>query len=244
LQLNCHFIFSFFLILILAYIPVSIANISGVMGPNIESGDRSIQFRSAISLAESDSQQDNLIYRVHYQHAFNDTFRTRVVMQYQDIDGFEYDFFRTELMYNFKKLGAGEKWSSALRFDLRTYRGSEPEEFAINWANQWDLSNEYRLRTTLILGQEIGGNRQLNSFTVQTRASLSRQLESGVRVGLQMMNEHGEMGGFVTGDERGVYIGPVVIGHIGQFKYELRYLNGVTDAVRAHNVFFRVTTQL
>lgn len=233
-----------FLLLSLIYVPASIANISGVMGPNIDPNDRSIQFRSALSIADVDSQQDDWAYRLQYQHAFNDAFRARVVMQYRDNGDFEYDFFRTELLYNFKKSGAGERWSSALRFDLRTRRGNRPEEFAVNWGNEWDLSNGYRMRATLILGQQIGGSRQLNDFTVQTRASFSRRLESGLRVGLQMLNEHGEVGDFGSVDEQAFYLGPAVSGSIGRFQYEFRYLNGLTSAVRDHNLFFRVTTRL
>lgn len=231
-------------LLIITQLPNAHANISGVMGPNINPNDRSIQFRSAVTLADDSSQQDNWAYRLHYQHAFNDTFRARIVMQYRDRNNFEYDFFRTELLYNFKKASANDNWSSALRFDLRTRRASRPEEFAINWGNQWDLSDGYRMRATLILGKQIGGSRQLNGITVQTRASFSRKLESGLRIGIQMLNQHGEVGDFGAVDEREFYLGPAVSGSFGGFQYEFRYLNGLSSAARDHNVFFRVTRSL
>ncbi|WP_371193063.1 hypothetical protein [Glaciecola sp. SC05] len=231
-------------LLIITHLPIAQANISGVMGPNINPNDRSIQFRSAVTLADDSSQQDNWAYRLHYQHAFNDTFRARIVMQYRDRNNFEYDFFRTELLFNFKKASANDNWSSALRFDLRTRRGSRPEEFAVNWGNQWDLNDGYRMRATIILGKQIGGSRQLNGITVQTRASFSRKLENGLRVGMQMLNQHGEAGHFSSFDEQGLYLGPAVSGSFGDFKYEFRYLKGLSSAVRDHNVFFRVTRSL
>lgn len=229
---------------LLSYIPLTSANISGIMGPNIDPNDRSFQFRTAVSLADNDSQQDAWAYRVHYQHAFNDSFRGRVVMQYRDKGTFEYDFFRTELLYNFKKRAQGEIWSSAFRFDLRTRRASRPEEFALNWGNEWSLSDGYRMRTTLILGQQLGGSRDSNDLSVQTRASFSRKLDNGTRVGLQMLNQHGELGDFGSIDKQGIYIGPSVSGKIGDYVYELRYLNGVSDGAPDNNFFFRITARL
>jgi hypothetical protein len=232
------------MIVLLGYIPITNANISGVMGPNIDPNDRSIQFRSALSLADDSAKVDQWAYRIQYQHAFNDTFRGRIVMQYRDNDDFEYDFFRTELLYNFRKRAAAGRWSSAVRFDLRTRRGSRAEEVAVNWGNQWDFSDGYRMRATLIAGQEVGGNRKSNDLSVQTRASISRKLESGVRIGLQMLNEHGELGNFGSISSQEVYIGPAISGDFGQFTYEFRYLNGVTSAVPSDNFFFRVTTSI
>lgn len=231
-------------ILLLAYIPFTCANISGVMGPNIDATDRSIQFRSAMSATDDYSHEDAWAYRLHYQHAFNDTFRGRIVLQYRDKGTLEYDFLRTELLYNFKKRGQDESWSSALRFDLRTRHGGRPEELAVNWGNEWALSSNYRMRATVILGQHLGGARESNDLLVQTRASFSRKLDNGIRVGIQMLNQHGELGDFGSINDQSIYLGPSVSGKIGEFVYELRYLNGLTDNARDNNFFFRMTTKL
>lgn len=231
----------FLYLLVFLFIPFSHANISGVMGPNIKMGDRSVQIRTAVSLADNDFEQDLWAYRMHYQHAFNDTFRARIVLQVRDKDSFEYDFFRTELLYNFKKPGINEAWSSALRFDLRTRRGSRTEEFAINWGNQWDLKNGYRARATLIFAHQFGNEDDISDIGVQTRASFSRKFNNGLRLGLQILNQHGALGDMYPADQKGIFIGPAVSGLVGDFKYEFRYLNGVTQAVRNHNVFFRIT---
>lgn len=212
------------------------------MGPNITPNDRSFQFRTAFSPADNDSQTDQWAYRMHYQHAFNEDFRGRVLVQFRDRDNFEYDFFRAELLYNFKKRAAGERWSSAFRFDLRTRRASRAEEFAVNWGNQWNFSNGYRARTTLIVAQQFGSNRVSNDLGIQTRASISRKLENGLRVGLQMLNQHGELGNFGSLDDQAFALGPSVSGNLGDIKYELRYLRGLTDATRDHNFFVRFTS--
>jgi hypothetical protein len=222
----------------------ALANNSGVLGPNVDPDDRSIQFRTALELADNDSQSDLWAYRIHYQHSFNDTFRGRVLMQYRDINGFEYDFARAELLYNFKKRGFGETWSSALRFDLRTRRGSRSEEFAINWANQWDFANSYRARAIIIVNKLLSNTNSRNDIVVQTRGSFSKKLENGLRVGLQMLNVHGEVGDLPSLSEQALFIGPAISGSLGRFQYEFRYLNGITDVVRNNNFSLRVTTQI
>ncbi|MFC4698685.1 hypothetical protein ACFO4O_00740 [Glaciecola siphonariae] len=228
----------------ISYSQHSHASISGVMGPDIDPTDRSIQFRIADSFGDDEAQSDKLAYRLHYQYAFNDTFRGRVLVQYREKNNFEYDFFRAEMLYNFKKRKAGEIFSSALRFDFRTRRGSRAEEIAVNWGSQWLLSNGYRFRTTLILGQQVGANRQSNDLSVQTRASVGKKLENGLRVELQMLNQHGELGNFGSLGEQGFLLGPSVSGKLGRFQYEFRYLNALTSTQKDHNFFFRVTTRL
>jgi hypothetical protein len=232
------------LFILLIFSAFSFANISGVMGPNIDPTDRSIQFRNALSLAEHDIEQDQWAYRLHYQHAFNDTFRARLVMQYRDEGNFEYDFFRTELLYNFKKRGPGEIWSSAFRFDFRTRRGSRSEEFAVHSGNQWDLKNGYRLRATVILSHQIDRGEGVDDLGLQTRGSFSKKLESGIRIGLQMLNQHGAVGDLDPFEKKGIYLGPALSGDFGRFTYEMRYLRGMTNEVPEDNFFFRVTTSL
>ena len=232
------------IVLFVVFAKPVLANISGVMGPNIDPDDNSIQFRTALIMADEDSQSDLWVYRLHYQHAFNDTFRGRVVMQYRDVNGFEYDFFRTELLYNFKKRGAGETWSSALRFDFRARRGSRSEEFAVNWGSQWDFANGYRARATLIVNKQLDDNDLSNGFFVQTRGSVSKKLENDIRLSLQMLNQHGEVGNMPSLRKQGSFIGPSISGNVGRFKYEFRYLYGLTDIVRDNNLFFRITTQI
>lgn len=217
------------------------ANISGVMGPNVDPTDRSFQFRAVLSFAENDLQQDSWLYRAHYQHALNDTFRLRGVLQYRNQTSFEYDFIRAELLYNFRKRTNDQVWSSALRFDFRARRGSRTEEFAINWGNEWDFLNGYRVRVTIIGGYELNKNYHFDDTKVQTRFSFSRKLGSGQRVALQMLNQHGRLGELNPVDEKGIFLGPSISGDLHGVKYEFRYLCGMTDTVRDHNLFLRIT---
>lgn len=215
------------------------ANTSGVHGPNVKAGERSMQLRFAYTPGDNSGDEDYWASRLHYQYAFNDRLRGRVILQGRDRGDFQYDYFRGELLYNFKKATDSDNWSSGVRFDIRTRRGDRAEEFAINWTNQWDLDNGYRLRAILI------ANRQFNSagadpgIGIATRASLSTRLENGLRVGIEMFNEYGKLGDFADFDDQTHHIGPMLGGKVGGFKYEVRYLAGVTDAGRDNHFGLR-----
>ena len=65
------------------------SNTSGIHGPGVKSDDRSMQLRLALSPSDENTQQDNWAYRLHYQHAFNDEFSGRVILQYRDRGSFQ-----------------------------------------------------------------------------------------------------------------------------------------------------------
>ena len=109
-----------------------------------------MHLRLALSPGDEDGQEDNWAYRLHYQHAFNDELRGRVILQYRDRGSFQYEYIRAEMLYNFKKRIDDDTWSSAVRFDIRQRRSDNPEMFAVNWTNQWDLLNGIRIRGILI----------------------------------------------------------------------------------------------
>ncbi|BDX04731.1 hypothetical protein [Planctobacterium marinum] len=198
-----------------------------------------MQLRLAYTPADDDGDEDYWATRLHYQHAFSDRLRGRLILQMRDRGDFQYDYFRGELLYNFKKATDSDNWSSGVRFDLRTRRGSRAEEFAVNWTNQWDLEGGYRIRAILI------GSRQFNSdgadpgVGISTRSSLSKKLDNGLKIGLEMFNEYGKLGDFDDFNQQTHQIGPMIGGTIAGFKYEARYLAGVTSQGRDHNFGLR-----
>jgi hypothetical protein len=214
------------------------SNTSGVHGPGVNADDRSMQFRIALSPGDVAGQADAWAYRLHYQHAFNDKLRGRVIVQYRDRGDLQYDYFRGEVLYNFKKQEEGI-WSSGVRFDLRTRRGDRPEEFAVNWTNQWSLDNGLRVRGVLIGSRQFGSDSASDGIIVSTRSSVSKKLDNGLRVGLEMFNEYGKLGEFGSFNSQSHQIGPMLGGTIAGLKYEVRYLAGVTNGTRDHNFGLR-----
>lgn len=228
---------SFLLLTLATY--ASASNTSGVHGPGVKAGDRSMQLRVALAPADEDGQEDNWASRLHYQHAFNDQFRGRIILQYRDRGELLYEYVRVEMLYNFKKQVEDDIWSSGLRFDIRQRRGDNPEMFAVNWTNQWGLANGIRIRGILIGAWEFGGDEAFTGTEIETRGSISKKLESGVTVGVEMFNDFGRLGKFGSFNEQGHQIGPMIGWSFGGFKYEARYLAGVSNGTRDHNFGIR-----
>jgi hypothetical protein len=231
--------YAFSLILLLSATQVVASNTSGVHGPNVDADDRSMQLRIALSPGDEDGEKDNWATRLHYQHAFNDRIRARVILQYRDRGNFEYEYFRGELLYNFKKQAADGIWSSGVRLDARQRRSDNPEQISLNWTNQWNLSNGIRIRGVLIGAWEFGSDRAFSGTEIETRSSISKRLDNGLRLGLEMFNEFGEIGDFGSFNDQSHQIGPMLGGSIGDLKYEVRYLAGVSDGSRDHNFGLR-----
>jgi hypothetical protein len=215
------------------------ANTSGVHSPNVDPNDRSAQIRSALSPGDEDGEVDQWGYRFHYQHALNDRIRVRGIVQYRDRGEFQYEYLRAELLYNFKKQADDGIWSSGVRFDIRQRRSDSPEEFAINWTNQWSLANGIRVRGILIGAWQFGSDRADSGTAIETRSSISKRLDNGLRVGVEMFNDFGEVGEFGSFNDQSHQIGPMIGGTIGGFKYEARYLAGVSNGSRDHNFGLR-----
>jgi hypothetical protein len=214
------------------------SNTSGVHGPNVKEGEKSAQFRIALSPGDESGDVDRWAYRLHYQQAFSNKLRGRVMVQYRDRGDLEYDYFRGELLYNFKKRDDGI-WSSGVRFDLRTRRGDRPEEFAINWTNQWDLEGGYRIRGILIASRQFGSDSAFSGTGLSARSSLSKKLDNGMRVGVEMFNSLGKLDDFGSFNEQSQQFGPMFGGSIGGLKYEFRYLAGISNGSRDHNFGLR-----
>ena len=208
------------------------SNTSGVHGPVVNPDDRSAQYRLGFAPGE-DGGQDAWAHRFHYQHAFNQDFRWRVITQFRDVaDELEYDYLRAELLYHFRHREQGI-WDSGVRFDIRTRKGSRPELFSINWTNQWQFTPEWRLRGVVIGGWAFGGN-AVGGTRLETRASLTRKLDNGSRFGVEMFNEFGkvnDMGDFNSQEHQ---IGPVLSGKLGGISYQLGYLAGISNGADDH----------
>lgn len=211
------------------------SNTSGVHGPNVKEGEKSMQLRVALSAADEDAQADNWAYRLHYQQAFNASVRGRIIVQYRDRGDFQYEYLRGEILYNFKKKADDGIWSSGVRFDLRQRRGGRPQEFAMHWTNQWDLTDGYTLRGILVGSRQFGSDQAASGTLIETRASVSKKLDGGISIGIESFNAYGELGDFGSFNSQSHQIGPVISGSFAGFKYNARYLAGVSNGSRDHN---------
>lgn len=231
----------FFALILLLVCGKAFSSTSGVHGPNVDEDDRSIQLRYALSPSDNSNQEDNLAYRLHYQHAISTRWRLRGIIQYRDRGEFEYDNLRAEALYNFKKKASDGVWSSGVRFDIRTRRGERPEMFSINWTNQWDIGRDWRIRGVVKLDREFGSETAASGVLLETRSSVTTRLEGGLRIGLEMFNEFGRINNFDGSNNQVHLLGPVMGGKINnKLKWEVRILAGLTSASRNTNWGFRL----
>lgn len=133
--------------------------------------------------------------------------------------------------------------SSGVRFDIRTRRGERPEEYALNWTNQWSLKNGIRIRGILIASRQFGSDNAADGTAISTPSSISTKLYSRLHVGLEMFNEYGELGNSGSFNAQSHQIGPMLGGTLpksmGGLKYEFRYLAGVSNGSLDHNLGLR-----
>lgn len=220
---------------------VCLASTSGVFGPKVDPDDRSSEYRSAFIPAENRFSDDAWTHRLHYQQAFNGNLRWRAISQLRDRgDGLEYDYLRAELMW-FLNPNADSIHKHALRFDIRTRKGSRQETFAINWTNEWALGAKWRARAILIGSYNFGGPSDTSS-TLETRARISYKLKNGDRIGLESFNSYGEWNNMGSFDNQNHQLGPIYMGKFDRYKYIVGYLAGISDASTEHTFRFWVST--
>lgn len=190
-------------------------NVAGVFGPNVSAGDRTFEYRAALAPVDG-TGGDNFVHRLHYQHALNDRWRLRGVLQGSDTraDDFEFNFFQGEIQWQFlERTPAGV--SSALRLDLRiTERDDGADRVGLNWTTQWDINDAWQARGVILLARELGTG-QRNGIFLETRAGVSRKIGTNVRLGLESFNIYGNTAqGFGSFDDQNHQFGPVFSGQL------------------------------
>ncbi|MDT0596029.1 hypothetical protein [Glaciecola petra] len=217
-------------------------NTSGVHGPVINPEDSSAMYRISVVPAEN-GEKNALAHRFHYQEAIDESFRWRVVGQIIERNGnTDWDNVRAELLWFFRPATENDNWNSGIRFDIRTRRGNRPEQFAINWTNEWKLSEKWRFRGLIIGAWQFGGTATTGTIA-ETRASLSYKLDSGSRVSVEMFNSWGKVTDIGSWNEQNHQLGSVMSGKLGKFTYQFGYLAGISNSADDHDFRFWVSKQ-
>jgi len=231
---NYFFTISLLLLLIIQLKYAEAGNTSGVHGPVVNINDSSAMYRMSFVPGE-DGAEDAFTHRLHYQKAINESFRWRVIGQVREHNGsHEYDYLRAELLWYLKPQGI-TRWDSGIRFDIRTRKGSRAEKFAINWTNQWKLSEKWQLRAILIGAWEFGGTAKTGTLA-ETRFSIMRKMNNGTKVGLETFNDWGKLTNMGSWDKQKHQIGPAISGKISNVKYKVGYLAGISDSANDHDL--------
>lgn len=159
-------------------------NTGGIFSPIVNEGHRSAQLRFVFA-----DDNKGSAHRLHYQQAINDDFMWRVVGQVNNNDGdTDFNFVQGELFVDLSE--RGEKWQQGVRFDLRLRDDDRPEQFGLNWAHQFTLSERFTARAIALSALQFGDNSADGVF-LQSRASLIYKATDKVNVGLETYNNFG-----------------------------------------------------
>ena len=208
---------------------VAFANTSTVFSPDVTAGERALEYRTSY-VPEDGASPDVFAHRLHYQQAFNDAWRARIIGVQRSVDGrsLEYRYTRLEVQWQYlEDQDAG--WDAGLRFEAQV--GDEsPDRFRIAWTGKVDLDNGWQLRANALVGRQFGTG-AASGLQLETRAQVTRKVRPGMSLGLELfsdLNTTAETGSF---DEQEHQLGPVLKASAGN-KWSLfaGYLAGISDA--------------
>ena len=174
-------------------------NTGGIFPPTVNEGHKSLQYRVTID-PDNAAGQTGVAQRLHYQQAIDGDFMWRVLGQLRKTasSDLDFDFIQAELFWELSDDQSPIK--TGLRFDAR-YRGdNRPEQFGLNWTNQFKLGNGWNGRAIALTAVQTGSNSADGVF-LQTRGNLYRKLDAGHTIGIETFNNFGnskDLGSFNT----------------------------------------------
>lgn len=181
-------------------------NISGVAGPIISEGEKSAQFRIAL-----DPDTDEVVQRLHYQQSVNSKVRLRLQLQSRSgpDEAIEADFIQGQLWVQLSPDDEGENkrfWHTGVRLDVRLEADGPPGRAALNWTNQFRISDDVSARFFLQGAVQIGDG-AVDGVLLQTRSHLNVRLKDGA-VGIEQFNTLGSTSNLPSFNDQSHQIGP------------------------------------
>jgi len=209
-----------------------------VFGPDVRAGDRTLEWRAMAALDERDDWR--ITTRLHYQHAFNDSLRLRGVAQWvaDPGDSLSPHFARAELLWQYRERQS-DGYAAALRFDARL-SAEGAHRLGMNWAQQWDFAEAWRVRAILQFEHEIGAGAG-EGVLLSSRARLSRRV-GGVHAGLEAFARYGNLTEGLPGfaDQRHT-VGPAAFGDFDEnWRWHLTSQFALTSSATSAPVIARI----
>ena len=219
--------------------PMSVAqNTGGVFGPVVDGNERSVQYRLAY-VPEEDGRDHRYAHRLHGELAIDNRRKARLIVQGADRggpDGLEFDYVQAELFWELSDEQA-TAWNSGLRFDARISGDDRPDQFGLNWTNQFRITDRMFARAIALTAVQTGDN-SADGVLLSARGSLNYKLEDGYSVALESYNSLGSSEDFGF-DDNSQQLGPTVSGKFdGGWDWTAGTLFGVSD--QAPDTDFRV----
>ena len=227
------------LLLVLPALPAHASNTGGVFGPVVNPEHQLWQYRVAY-----DDESHALAQRIHFEASSSNHLLWRGLVQSRKTDQgtTRFDFVQGELFWQLGDLGA--QWQHGLRFDLRLRDGDRPDQFGLNWMHQFALNEHWQARLLALTTRQFGSNAR-SGIGVQTRASLTRRINSQHSLALSIFSDYGTTVDWRSGSDQVHQVGPTwSLRTPGGWQLLLGYLGGITAATPDHNVRLWLTKRL
>lgn len=212
--------------------PALAQSVSGVSGADVKAGDDSFEYRAAFS-PENDGKEEGFAHRLHFQHAFDDSWRARVIVAQgkRGSEALTTQSVSVEILRQFLESEKTGGWDSAIRIDgTIPVEDGRPGRARVAWLNGVEFGERWDARANIYFAREFGDQRK-DGVSIETREELTYKLDSGIKVGAQMFNSYGTTDHFGSFDNQKHQLGPVVKGKLGKHvKYEFSTLFGISRA--------------
>ncbi len=213
-------------------------NISGVFGPEIEAGHKSLEYRIGF-----DPDTGNVAHRLHAQASLNDSWMLRVIAQSRQTETTDLDFDLLGVQLFWQVTPDDQDWQSGLRLDARVRDDGRPATLRLDWSNEFRLSESWRIRVVALGAKEIGDTAR-NGVFLQTRGQLAYRMDGKRRVGLEIYSDYGSTDDLRAGSEQIQQAGPfATIAVAKDWSLTTEVLLGLTDSSPRANLKLAVTRQ-
>lgn len=194
--------------------PAQATNTSSVFSPDVKAGEKALEYRFSFV---PDDRGDAFAHRLHYQHAFSESFRLRLIALTADpgIGGWEYRYSRLEAQWQFlEDEEAG--WDSALRGELQIADGDDlPSRVRLAWTGKWNLDSGWEFRANFLTGHQFGPGSN-DGFLLEARAQVTYPILDRWRLGIEAYNDFNNTEAIGSFNDQEHQVGPILKGKIGE----------------------------
>ena len=212
--------------------------ISGTGSEKVTKGATAVEVRSGYEIDNDRASQDGTLRtRAHLDYGVTDNYALRIIASQTKLEGDSFDHDAVTIENRFEltdyfniPFGFGARLSYGIRDEGRADRlGFRLIEVV--------PMEDWELRFNQIFQRDIGAARS-NDLTFESRAMVSKQLNSNLKLGLESHNSFGDITDMPDYSEQDHTIGPALIGKntfLGQdFKYEVGYRAGISRGAPDH----------
>jgi hypothetical protein len=206
-------------------------DVNGVPNPDVNAGDASISFRTALQPASS-GRPFAYAQQLAYQRAFTDAWSLRLSIQHGTRNGQDFGFrwVQADAQYQFaedQSLG----WDGSALFIVRVPDdGDGPGRIGGALAGKYTPSERWEFRGVLFTGHEFGLSSR-KGIVIATRVEATRDIGTKVRLGAQLVDNFNTTARFGSFHQQSHQLGVVAKGFVTNvLSYNAGALFGISEA--------------